>query len=531
MKHLRTLREASLQEKLGAKHAAQHTNGPKGVEVDIVDDDPTEERQKTAKVDIAGPDGEHEVAQEKTLPKFAQDLKKDFPNPSVIQFPDTPSCPYEAVNWEALRARVAQNPTGRFIQKAIYPADSILHTYIKEVQNCCESADIFILSSIQPVVNALLDRRVYVEWETGHLYPNSFHLIIGTAGMRKTSAIRCAKRVAFDCLPPEAFLSIKQSVEALFDEYHPDEGGRPDKIMIVEEGNVLMSTWAKSDYGARVAAEFLQLYDCCELTETFKRNKDKESGPKRRVPETSTSIVIGGTFGVATFPLQQIKEGIERRFLYGVAETIGRTLLWPERLVSHGISELFKPLLKLSGPIQMPREGEIWDCWADYQIRNRQQINEVGADDEVLSARLASCPAHVLKTAITFQACRAIYHGLFIPEFTLEALEPAIEYVEEHMRAAKFLDQYSQRKAAQEYAEVILATVRKSFQAQRPDTIYVTRTDLTRKFCPNIGRAGALTPQDLYLRIIPELERQGEACLALKRGKFEVYAFRTELTL
>jgi hypothetical protein len=30
------------------------------------------------------------------------------------------------------------------------------------------------------------------------------------------------------------------------------------------------------------------------------------------------------------------------------------------------------------------------------------------------------------------------------------------------------------------------------------------------------------------LQIIPELERQGEVVQALKRGKFEVYAFRTE---
>lgn len=449
--------------------------------------------------------------------------------PGIVQFPDTTSCPYDPIDWAAQRAKVAQNPTGRFVQKAIYPTDSILDAYIKEAHSCCESADIFILESIRPVANALLDRRLYVEWGAGPLYPNSFHMIVGTAGMRKTIAIRCAKRVAFDCLPPEAFLSTKQSVEALFTEYCPDEGGRPDKLMLVEEGNVVMSTWAKSDYGARVAAEFLQLYDCAELAESFLRNKDKTSGPKRVIPETSTSVVIGGTFGVATFPIGSVKQGIERRFLYGVAETIGRTLLWPEQLVSHRVSDLFKPLLRLSGPIQMPRTGEVWNRWVEFQTRNRGQINEVGADDEALSARLASVPVHVLKAAITFEACRAVYYGYpVIKEFSLPALEPAIEYVEEHMRAAEFLDRYGQRKTAQEQAEVILATVRRSFQAHRQDTIYVTRSELTRKFCSHIGRAGALTPEDLYLRIIPELERQGEACLALKRGKFQVYAFRTE---
>jgi hypothetical protein len=39
MKNPRTLREASLQEKLAAEHAAAQTNGPKGVHVDFFDDD------------------------------------------------------------------------------------------------------------------------------------------------------------------------------------------------------------------------------------------------------------------------------------------------------------------------------------------------------------------------------------------------------------------------------------------------------------------------------------------------------------
>jgi len=324
-------------------------------------------------------------------------------------------------------------------------------------------------------------------------------------------------------------LSAKQSVEALFAEYCIDEGGNPDKLMLIEEGNALMATWAKSEYGSRVAAEFLQLYDCCELSESFMRNKNKKKGPKRIVPETSTSVVIGGTFGVATFPLEQVKEGIERRFMYEVAETLGRTIYWPERLPSLQIADLFKPLLSLSGEIQMPRQGKIWDRWVAYQDQNRKQINEAGADNEVLAARLTSAPSQVIKVAIIYEACRAVHAGWpMLNEFTLEGLESAIGFVDEHLRAAAFLDRYGIRKAAQEQAEIILATIRRDFRAQRPDTIFLTRTEVTRKFCTNIGRAGSLTPEDLYLRIIPELERQGEVARVVKRGKFEVYAFRTE---
>jgi hypothetical protein len=443
-------------------------------------------------------------------------------------------CPYDPVDWEEIRKKVILNPTGQFVQKAFYPLDSILTPYMKEARACCEAVDIYLLGAILPVCARLLARRVYVEWGMEKLYPNVFKLLVGTAGMRKTSAIRCAKRVAWNCLPPEAFLSSKQSVEALFAEYCTDEGGCPDKLMLVEEGNALMATWAKSEYGARVAAEFLQLYDCCELTESFMRNKSgkkeiKKKGPKRIIPETSTSVVIGGTFGVATFPLEQVKEGIERRFMYEVAETLGRTIHWPERLPSSQIADQFKPLIGLSGEIKMPRQGKIWDRWVAYQEQNRKQINEAGSDNEVLAARLTSAPSQVVKIAMIYEACRAVHAGWpMLNEFTLEGLELAICFVDEHLRAAAFLDRYGIRKAAQERAEVILATVRRDFRAQRPDTIFLTRTEVTRKFCTNIGRAGSLTPEDLYLRIIPDLERQGEVTRVVKRGKFEVYAFRTE---
>lgn len=433
------------------------------------------------------------------------------------------------MDWEALRAKVAINPAGRFVQEAIYPEDSILHPYMEEARTCCESADIYLLGTILPVCARLLARRVYIEWGMEKLFPNLFELLIGTAGMRKTSAIRCAKRVARSCLPPEAFLSLRQSVEALFTEYCIDEEGCPDKIMLAEEGNALMATWAKSEYGARVAAQFLELYDCAELTEAFMRNKSENSGPKRTIPETSTSVVIGGTFGVATFPLEQVKEGIARRFMYGVSETLGRTIYWPERLPSYKIADLFKPLLNLSGEIQMPRQGKVWDRWVAYQDRNRKSINEAGSENEVLAARLTSTPSQVLKVAMIYEACRAVYAGLpILKEFTLPGLETAIDFVEEHLRAAAFLDRYGARKAAQEQAEVVLATVQKDFQAQRPKTIYATRTELTRKFCPHTGRHGAMTVEDLYLRVLPELERQGEVTQVVKRGKFEVYGFRTE---
>jgi hypothetical protein len=248
------------------------------------------------------------------------------------------------------------------------------------------------------------------------------------------------------------------------------------------------------------------------------------------IPETSTNVVLAGTFNVAMFPLEQIKQGIQRRFMFNVAEKLARTIEWPEHCGSGELAHAFGSLLAFNGQIDMPRSGAVWDFWTQYQKRNRTLLNEVGSDNEALSARLATTPTSVLKVAMLFEACMAAHaREENMPRFfSLESLQTAANYVEAHMKAAEFIDRYGARKVAQEQAELILAAIRKEFKAARPDTIYVTRSELTGKFCHHSRRHGALTPDDLYLRIIPELERQGEAAQVLKRGKFEVFAFRTE---
>jgi hypothetical protein len=397
-------------------------------------------------------------------------------------------------------------------------------------RSVCESSDTHLVGAILPVVGALLARRIYISWPQRNIYPNLFSLLIGPAGQRKTDAVKLASKIAWSCLPGAAFLKKHLSAEALFDEYCEDSGGLPDKLSLVDDANIILSSWSKTDYGARVAAEFLDLYDCGPLSEAFMRNKSKKTGAGRIIPETSTNVVMAGTFNVAMFPLEQIKQGIQRRFMFNVSEKLGRTIQWPLHEPSASVIQAFSPLLAFNGQIDMPRSGEVWDFWADYQTTNRALLNEVGSDNEALSARLATTPTSLLKVATIFEACMAAYDGQpEIPKlFRLESLQTAANYVQAHMKAAEFIDRYGARKAAQEQAEVVLAIVRREFKPARPDTIYVTRTDLTKRFCHNTGRRGAMTPDDLYLSIIPELERQGEAARVLKRGKLEVYAFRTE---
>jgi hypothetical protein len=63
---------------------------------------------------------------------------------------------------------------------------------------------------------------------------------------------------------------------------------------------------------------------------------------------------------------------------------------------------------------------------------------------------------------------------------------------------------------------------------RKPETIMLSRSEITAKYASHTGRRGALSSEDLYLRIIPTLIGQGLAKLAKKEGKLEIYAFRKE---
>ncbi|MEO8351709.1 MAG: hypothetical protein ABI680_08255, partial [Chthoniobacteraceae bacterium] len=225
----------------------------------------------------------------------------------VIDFPDrepepaTPAQPRAAnaedaefppVQWDELAADSA-NSAGSYVQKAILPGDSIVADWFAYARNHTEGADCYLSGSILPVVGALLARRVWMQLGGARKYPNLFTLICGKPGDRKSTTIKLSGSFARRCLPDSAFIPATFSPESLFDEYDETSGGRPDKLWIVDDANSVLTDWQKTQNGERNATRFLELYDCGQLSESFRRNK-KESADgeaKRVVPETSTSIV------------------------------------------------------------------------------------------------------------------------------------------------------------------------------------------------------------------------------------------------
>jgi hypothetical protein len=107
-------------------------------------------REQTADAGSAGSDcPEPEYEEPKTTAgangNSADDhMASQSPAPGLgVQAGKNEPPPYDQMDWEALRAKIAIDPTGRFVQKAVYPKDSILTPFMEACRQSTECADSF----------------------------------------------------------------------------------------------------------------------------------------------------------------------------------------------------------------------------------------------------------------------------------------------------------------------------------------------------------------------------------------------------
>jgi len=418
----------------------------------------------------------------------------------------------------------------------------VLTDFLNYARKYEESADCYLIGAGLALVAGLLGRTVFFPWGDRKIYPNLFVILVGKPGDRKSSAISLTQRLAIRLLPSNRFLPSTGSAEAYFDEFAPEVGGCPDKLMVCDDANILLSTWKKTNYGENVAKKFLELYDCCSLSESFKRNlkggkatPDGESSPRRHIAETSTSVLLGATHNAATFSSQDIRGGLQRRFLYYVAERHGRTILLPETTSLDELERLktlFAPLADMKVlPCTFTPEAK--EFWKQLQMANRAALNgntDVSAAGEALSGRLNSQPVQTLKVAMCFQACRAakrrVHWDGVIEEDVLAA---AIKHVELCFFSAGLLETLGSRAEIQEKAMVIYDRIIHEHTLEGSDTLIIlARSDLTSKFCHH-DRTHSLRPETLYGQLIPELINQGLVRELPKNGKLQQYEFLRQM--
>jgi hypothetical protein len=423
----------------------------------------------------------------------------------------------------------------RSLEGAIYPRNSFISDYLDYGREQEESADSYLIGAVLPVIGAVLARQVYLPWGDRKVYPNVFTMLAGKPGDRKSSAINLAERLARRVLSPNRFLPASCSAEALFDEYDESRGGSPDKLFIADDANPVLGTWKKTSYGERVGQRFLTLYDCQGLDEAFRNNGKDPNQPvscphHRRISETSTSLVFGATFNICQFQGHELRSGLQRRFLYYVAERHGRLIAFPpisnpER--EGGLAGQLSKLSKLHVPCELSDEAK--SIWGRYQEQNRQQLQK--STDDAHSSRLNGAPHSVLKIAMLFGAS-VWAHGTdetWDGVIHREPLELAIQHVDQCLEAAKRLDTLSERAVIKGDADLLLAKVRNDFGSQATGGwIHRTKTQLTSKYAHHSSRLSGWTPDYIYQRLIPSLMKQELATVEEQSGKKTIYGFRVE---
>jgi hypothetical protein len=415
---------------------------------------------------------------------------------------------------------------------AIWPKDSIIEDFVILARRCSESEDQILVGSFLPVISACLGRNIFIDFG-GRKYPNLYNILVTRPGLRKTTTINLAAYIARSLLLKEAFVSGITSNQALFLYYLR----HPDKLWLIDEGNVILANWAHDAAGKQVAKQVLTLHDCSSWVENYVKHKEEEGEAIQEVAQTSTSILIGTTFSSARFSALETRDGMRRRFNYYVSESFGRRIRWPLNYNSYELIELIgalEALKDLKG--EMVLSPEAFELWDQLQAENRRQIEEIKGIDaasETYGSVLASAPTETLKRAMIFEICRWLKDWLkdrtrdwhVIQADTLDLAATHEAYC---VAANKGLDTIANRAEIQDEADVILAQIRskKCGEPHSDGHFYLTRTQLTAQFASHSRRYGAMTPERLYSVIVPDLVKRGVAKLVEKRGKLEVFVFR-----
>ena len=420
-------------------------------------------------------------------------------------------------------------------ETGIYPKDSVLGSMAEYVKEQSEAADCFIAGSCLTMVAACLGRNAYFMFGPRKWYPNLFTMLVGRPGDRKSDAIGLARMFIDEVLPKNRLLPGNFSKEALIDEYDKECGGDPDKLMVVSEGNILMDSW-KSGYGESAGKQFLDLYDCQSLSESFKRNKandDSSDDPQRRrvIEETSTSLLMGTTFNACRFSSEGIRSGMHRRFLFCAAENKARSIPMPPRSDPDRVEvirEALRRLVRLEG-VECSLSAEAEKIWVNNHKNITGLLRKAKSDED--RSRLNSQPNQAMRVAMLFAAAKWCLEGYSVwsGEISADTLEEAIRYVDHCHASARHLDVIANREEIADQAEVLLAHLGERFAGRvRDGVLTVTKSDLYRKFINTPKRPGGMTPADLYDRIIPQLESTGNAWVESREGKKLTYGFRLD---
>jgi hypothetical protein len=250
------------------------------------------------------------------------------------------------------------------------------------------------------------------------------------------------------------------------------------------------------------------------------------------IEETSTSIILGATFGIAKFNPRGVISGLQRRFLYYASQGHGRFIPFPpeeNRPLRAQLIAMLKKLCEVSARCTFAKQAE--PIWEGFQRSNRQQLDSARSD--AASAFLNSAPRYVQKIAMIFQSSiwakseAETWDGIIHPD----TLRLAIQHVDHCQWTASQLDVLCDQEAISSAADMLLARIRLEFSTPelvREGMIWLNKSQLTVKYAHHANRTTAMKTLELYQHLIPNLIERGLARIGTKEGKKTWYGFAVD---
>jgi hypothetical protein len=376
-------------------------------------------------------------------------------------------------------------------------------------------------------------------WDfAGKKFPNVFQFVVGPPGIRKSTSFKIAEKVGKTALASDSFHAGNASDSAAFAKWQK----QPHRIQIESEGNTVVTSWRGSYSGKEMAARMLKLHDGDSWSQTFRHQENKDGdGAEQTIEIATLSLAIGATPSVCRFDGVDAKTGLRRRHGYYSADTPAREIDWPRSIEDSDVEDVVKQvraIADLEG--QFTFDGAALRLWKTIQRRNRADAEEIFDDAseeaEIRKAELAEAPSRILKLSSHFSACRFAYGSIKDPFIVSEkTLELAYMHQVACLEASRSVDAIAHRAVIAEEAERVLATIQAEAASNRDfgrwtikgDSVFATRSDITRRFTPNGGR-GTLTTHRLHTLVMPLVIRQAKGAIEHRVGGGTVYKIPME---
>lgn len=270
----------------------------------------------------------------------------------------------------------------------------------------------------------------------------------------------------------------------------------------------------------------------------MRQAKDGGDTPVRVIEETSTSMLLGATPNICRFKGVDSKDGLERRFTYYFSEHEGRSIVFPKMPSAEAYSAMARKFVRMfevcgefRGLELEPATKQMYERIKHESDARRKAHAPMSLDGDAKRSYERTVCSKIIKVAMVFESARWAKSKCVVPPraISAESLSLAEAHILKTVRSFDLMHTLGRRAELADEGDLMLARVRREYaSSRRGNAIWLHKTDVTYAFAKNSGRSGSRSTSDIYLRIIPELERRGLAKAAGRIADREWYAFRCD---